>query len=261
MNLGASSIDNIYLGDDPVNKVMLGTEQVYPGELVLVGYKSYSRSGTTGDVTINLTDLTGGTSSAPQEGDIVVVSQGIAGGNPKTFNQPAGWTLISRLVGLDTEDSHLTAYYKIMGSTPDTSFTISGGTRHSEDSLTVLIYVFSGAHTTFPISSVTEVTRSNTMEITPEPITPVVIGSVILVCGVGAFNQSWMSTPGSYSATDAVTFIADKYSKLGSHDITSGMGLYNDWSSGEYTPSNWRYVGITNSKCSTASCTIVLRPA
>ena len=107
-------------------------------ELVFVGSKTFSRSGTTSDFDVILTDLAGGTDTAPLEGDIVIVTQGIAGGNPKIFNPPSGWTEITRIVATDSEDAHLTSYYKVMGVIPDTLFTILG-TQHVEDPCGVIV--------------------------------------------------------------------------------------------------------------------------
>jgi hypothetical protein len=237
------------------------TERYVVGEttglatLQYVGGRTGSAAGTTSNLTIGLTTLTGGTNSSPQAGDLVIVSFVT---NPDDTNQIsyriAGFTQIANLYSVDTEQVQLQVGYKIMGSTPDNGVVITGGTGDADQAAAIAIQVWRNVDPTTPfdVTSTTS-TSTNTVDPNPPSITPVTSGAVIVVAGGGGH-----ATTGTFTSGDLTNFLTVNGSDT--HDATVGMGSYN-WTSGTFDPVLWGFTGSDSTAYAAAAVTMALRPA
>jgi len=222
-------------------------------EIVLVGTTKDSEEGS--DLIVDLTALTGGTSTSPSVNDIVIVYSSAdddGGGDMKSI----GWTEIYSGYAEDNNDSQLYVYYKIMGSTPDTSFEIEG----SNERLAIAVMVFSGVDTTTPMDVTrTAHTEINTALVDPDAITPITEGAVVVAGGSGGISLSNSDTV--FESSDLSSFVSIAKEKSLVDDAMVGMGMY-EWESGEFNPAQFTLSNIgdhtSNSNC---ACTIALRPA
>jgi hypothetical protein len=86
------------------------------------------------DVSVSLTALTGGSDSAPVDGDLVIFAYNIADADNADLVpacNTAGFTSVADLFGNGTQDANLGVFYKFMTATPDTTVVgegILGGT-------------------------------------------------------------------------------------------------------------------------------------
>jgi hypothetical protein len=222
--------------------------------LQYVGGRAVGTAGTTSNITVSLTTLTGGTNSSPQAGDLVIVSFVT---NPadtgRISYRISGYTQIADLYANDTERVQLQVGYKIMGSTPDTSVTITGGSADVDQAIAVAIQVWRNVDPTTPFDVTrTTSTRTNTVDPDPPSITPVTSGVVIVVAGGGGHNTS-----GTFTSGDLSNFVTENASDT--HDATVGMGSYN-WTSGTFDPVLWGFTGTDSTNYAAAAVTMALRP-
>lgn len=229
--------------------------------LQYVGGTSGVGTSTGYSVSLNGT-LTGGIASSPAAGDIVVVFSGfgnkaasapaISGNSSGAYSFVPGTTSYHQN---DTYDTEFAAFYAVMGSTPDTSLTVTRVTDGAYGGATV-VQVWRGQNTTNPFDvDATVAGAGNTGLINPPLITPVTEGAIILAGGAGtqtsagsAFAVSSNMTGPSVSANGDGT--------------TSDIGVCmasHAWTSGSFTP-NAVTGGAVNTSCSWRAMTIALAP-
>lgn len=218
------------------------------GGIAFVG--SRQNSNTSGALTVSLTGLTGGSSSTPSPGDIVLlaVSFGATGNGDITVSS-SGWTEISDLYANDSRDINFGLFYKIMSDPVDTSVTF-GGTNPR----VAIASVWSGVDQTTPLDvTKVEATGANSGVIDPPAITPTTTGAKVIAAG-GATNVS--------AATDTLSSDLDNFvwaaQSHGSFRAYVGIGKA-DWTAGSYNPSSWG--GSVSVDDTWAATTIALRPA
>lgn len=206
-----------------------------------------------GTQAVDLTSLTGGTDSAPAEGDLVVVAFGI-GGSPAihpTINT-SGYTEQTYDYGNDTYDTALATFTKIMGATPDTEVVVDD-LGSAINAGVVCVHVWRNADQSTPMD-VAAVGASGIDSGVPNPaaITPTTSGAIVLVVGASCCFSQTLGNSGELS-----NFIAD----FGNDtvDCSVGMGSYA-WSSGEFDPAALS-TGCTRGDVSWAAATLALRPA
>ena len=220
---------------------------------VLVGSKTVGWGGTTSNSVISLTDLTGGTDTAPQDGDLVLIGYfaGTSTGSPVLSFVTSGYTAPVSLFAEDTADTTTVMGYKLMTATPDTSVTVSG-TGSGSHAGRLAVMVFRGVDPSTPLDvTTTTATGINGGRPTPPAITPTTPGAVIVMFG-GSGSQA-PAVFGSGVSNFITQFQTDTVS------ITVGAGMHS-WVSGTYTPAQW--TGNTAStQASWASATFALRPA
>jgi hypothetical protein len=234
---------------------LLGTNAA--GGIEYVGSYMQSFVGTTSNVTVSLTSLTGGLSSAPAAGDLVIVYFGTG----STANRDlviSGYTEIVELYSNDTYDTNLAVAYKFMGGTPDTSFVLTGGTLNIDDAGAVGVQVWRGVDATTPLDVTrTTATGVDTCFCNPAAITPVTDGAVI-VAGGASGNDISSIVPIPYSISNLTDFRSVARGDV--NDVTIGLG-YHVWTSGAFDPTEFRTPGADSARASWAAVTLALRPA
>lgn len=200
--------------------------------------------------------LTGGTNTTPQAGDIVIIAHAIASGTTDRAFNISGYNQIADLFQTDTESINLFVGWKLMGSTPDTSFTITSGSYSTTQAGTIAVHVWRNINPTTPID-VTSTTALHVSSIRPNPpaITPVTSGAVILAIG-GAAHTGGVDTFGATYLSNFRTVGLNS-----TDDSTVGMGSIVWPGSGAYDPAVWTCTQATSTAFSAASCTMALRPA
>lgn len=211
--------------------------------------------GTTSDVTISLTSLTGGLATQPAAGDLVLVYFGTASTADRNL-VVSGYTEVVELYSNDTYDTNFVMAWKFMSVTPDTSVTLTGGTLNTDDAGTVAIQVWRNVDTTrpvpFDVSGKSVINEEATA--TFQSITPVTAGAVILASAACA-HSGGTQTYSNSSLTNFITVGAND-----TNDSTIGVG-YHYWTSGPFIPADSIYSGSDSSSNSNASYIIALRPA
>lgn len=218
-----------------------------------VGSKTVGWAGTVSNQTVSLTDLANGTDSAPQAGDLVLVSYSVgATGAPVSLSMvTSGYTTVANLNSNSSVDANLIVARKIMSGSPDTQVQVSGtGSVNNGGRLT--IHVWRGVDPTTPVSMSQTATNTGARP-TPPAITPSLANSVIiLTAGAGASDGG-----GPIAFTSGLSnFLSGTANDI--YDAIVGTGSYN-WISGTYTPSQWGG-GHTSTSFGWAAVTLVLSP-
>jgi hypothetical protein len=222
--------------------------------LSYVGGFTQGYAGTTSDIVVPLTTLTGGTDSAPSADDIVVVCFSISSTATRAI-VIAGYTIIATGYANDTYDTELRAGYKLMGVTPDTTVTLTGGTISTAAAGAVEVHVWRGVDLVTPIDVTTVTTTGTNGAVpTPPPITPITPGAIILAGAGNAHNEGTETFGASYLSNFITAGGND------TNDATGGLGSV-EWASGTYTPATWTWSGTSTSAFSRVAFTTALRPA
>ncbi len=220
-----------------------------------------SGSGTGATYNVSLTALTGGSDNAAQAGDIVIVITGWAStvnGNPGVTT--AGYTEepgSTDLYSSDTRDANVSANWKIMGSTPDTSVTVSGFNNAANGGATV-VQVWRGEDQDTPMDATVTTASANNQSASSfdsPSISPATSGAFVLSAGLGTDDTTPLTktAPSGYSNTVAVTGTGSTMS------VTVGIAS-KAWVSGAENPAAWSG-GETSTSDSWAAFSIALRPA
>lgn len=212
--------------------------------------------GQTTDITVNFNgNLVGGGGISAIPGDLVIIYFGTASSADRNLTI-SGYTELVELFSSDDIDTNLVVAYKFMGSTPDSSFILTGGTQSIDDGGVVAVQVWRNVNSTTPfdVAHVTAI-GSNTVLCTPPAITPISAGSYIISGGVGSHSRGVRT----YSSLDLNGFIS-----IGSgndvYDATVGLG-YKQWISGSFNPAQFTFSEDDQLTSSWASVTLALRPA
>jgi hypothetical protein len=224
-------------------------------ELSYVGGRTQTSTGGTANLSVSLTALTGGTDTAPQEGDLVIIAMCIASTANRAY-RISGYDVIADLYANDTFDSNFQVGYKIMGSTPDTTATITGGSGSTADGLALAVYVWRNVDLTTPfdVTSVLNGPVIDTGLVNPPAITPVTSGAIIIAAG-GTAHNGGTDTFGASYLSNFLTAGANS-----TNDATIGIG-HVAWTSGAYDPAAWTFSQTNSNTFSTNSVTFALRPA
>lgn len=223
-------------------------------QIQYVGGFVTSAAGGTTNVSISLTTLTGGLASAPAAGDLVIVSFATNGPLGDITYRITGYTQVADLYSNDTYDTNLQVGYKIMGATPDTTVTITGGSGSSSSPLAATVSVWRNVDAITPLDvNSTTVTILNTAIPNPPAILPLTTGSRIVVVGGAGHVGSTASFTASY-LSNFITIGAN-----GTYDCSIGTG-HIAWSAGIYDPAAWTYSTTDSTNNSAAAVTMALRP-
>jgi hypothetical protein len=218
-----------------------------------VGGKTVAIAGTTSTTAISLTDLTGGIGSAPIENDIVIVAFGVGSSVDEAPGvTTSGYTEEQELFSDSSDDTNLSVSWKFMGSTPDTSVTVSG-TGNTANAGAVAIQVWRGINLATPFD-VAETTATGTATDRPDPpaITPTTADAMVIAIGAGAAGAG-----GLFTSSDLSNFITA--TSPGTKDCSIGMGSFA-WSSGEFNPAQFGGGAGGGAARSWAAVTLALRP-
>lgn len=195
-----------------------------------VGTSTISGSGSS--LSLSLASLTGGIASSPQEGDIVFVLCGGGSNKGTTAIQmvATGYTEWQAPFGRnDSYDTSISAYYKVQGSTPDTSVTITNDS--STFTISARAMVFRGVDTANLGKGALQGGANTGLPNLPSS-TPTVDGSVIMDFSVAAHNLN--ATAHTSSDYDTGLFFSAGYDG-GTYDHTSSVGV-KFWTSGAFDP-------------------------
>lgn len=233
---------------------LMGATSAAAANIEYVGGYVQGFVGTSSNVTISLTSLTGGLASAPAAGDFVIIYFGTGSSVDRNL-VVSGYTEVTELNTNSTYEANLVVAYKFMGGTPDTSITLTGGTLSSNDAGAVAIQVWRGINQTTPFDVTQRTAISNTgVRINPSSITPLTSGAVIIAGGAGGHNEGVQTYSGS-NLTDLISVgAADTY------DVSIGLG-YSEWTSGVFDPTVFTFSSGNSSDYSYAAVTLALRPA
>ena len=236
-------------------KEMLASSAAATTNIEFVGGSAVGYAGSTFEINVNITSLTGGLDTSPSEGDVVVafISVGeysylVTG----TANLPAGWTDITGEVSeLDSHGCKFRAFYKIMGITPDTSFTIPGGTGNNNDAGAAGILCFRGAHQTTPIYSYSTATGTDSSLPHPPSIIAAPTGSVLAISGANGMDS-----------VQKITYLPDLDTGYIAHggdagDTDLGVGT-KEWTGSFYAPAT--FGGSTSTADCWCAASIVIQP-
>lgn len=234
-------------------KYVITPEETSLATLSYVGGKTESGVGTTSNITISLTGLSGGTNSSPSAGDMVIIAVELCGTTNKDFRL-SNYTRIADLYFNDTEDTNLFVGYRFMLSTPDTTAILRSGSRSTSDAYAIAVQVWRNVDKMFPLD-VAPVTRvqGNTAIPDPNSITPITTGAQIIVAA-GAAHDTGVNTFTASYLSNFLTVGADD-----TNDATVGMGNVA-WTSGTYDPAEWTFGGSDSVSYSTSSVVFALRP-
>lgn len=216
-----------------------------------------------GNVTLDLTALTGGSASSASQNDVVVVLGGQAAGTNGVAPTMAssGWTQIATGIANDIRASGATAWYKVMGATPDTSVQVNGNA-NANNSVTALAFVFSSVDTTTPIDATAVVNAvSDTVIPSFSAITSSANdrGLVIIGAAIGANNEGARY----YVDNNAVYEYVIGVGANDTNDCASGMGYLRAYGqSASYTPYGYTLnAGADDVSYSNVAISILLRGA
>lgn len=243
----------------------IGHSQRLSEPIAFVGGVSAGFASTTGQ-SQSLTALVGGLDAAPKKGDLVFVCWCSGGTTSYTLTVSGDNTGNYQVLGSgattyssDTYDVSMTVAYQIMGDTPDTSLTLSGGAAGQGG--TVGIHVWRYVDEVNPID-VTSVFAKNTNSglVNPGAITPVTPGCVVLAMGGAGHNVGAATGPFFASPEDAILTFFTQVGVGTTNDCTVGIGAYREWTSGSYDPGQFRLTVADSGSYSWTAATVVLRP-
>ena len=159
--------------------------------ITFVGGTGAGRAGSTSTASQSITGLTGGSDSAPIEGDLVLVVVATATQARNPACAISGWSTIGTQLNVTstTYDTSLQVSYKFMTSTPDTSITIPS-TGNIADGQSRRVLVFRGVDPTTPLDvAAVSATGTGTTRFDAAAITPTTAGAFIAVFGGGAASR------------------------------------------------------------------------
>lgn len=208
--------------------------------------------------------LTGGIASSPSAGDIIIVASAAIDavefpGMTCTGNNNGAYDGVhAQLWAPDSNDINFRTFYKIQGSTPDTSLSLNrpASTFYGSGAA---IHVWRGVDQVNPFDVTTTTAKSGNSHLpNPPAITPVTSGAVILACG-GASQATTSESfdPLSFPGMEnLISFRNDGTSADGAALIASvfwnGLGPFDPpVASG----------GAGGASHAWAACTLALRPA
>lgn len=211
-------------------------------------------SGSNTGWTTSLTDLTGGSGSAPAAGDVVVIYYG--GNEVASGFGVTGYTEILETSydnSTSTDDLSLGVYYKVMGGTPDTDVSFSGMTGPDEE--LAVIMVFRGVDPNNPIDATLTSAFGTGSQPNPPSITPATTGAWIVAGGAVASDNTGTPTLSSSELSGFTQVFGDN----GNSDLQVGAGYYA-WTSGAFDPAAITNSRGTSSDYSWIAATLALRP-
>lgn len=175
-----------------------------------------------------------------EEGDFVLITVGQGSGLDRDVSIiSSGWTEdLPKFLSNDTYKLGAQTVYKIMGATPDTTFSFAFSTASATGTLFAKVKVYRGVdpENPFDVASVSDTALD---ENNPDPpaITPVTDGALIIAQGGIA--------PGNNAAAGAVftcanmTKMEQDYGDGGSSYEIAWASFEHEWTSGEFDPATW----------------------
>jgi hypothetical protein len=232
-------------------KLALGSSAA--GGIRFVGGATALNSGQT--PTFNLTSLSGGLSTAPVTGDIVIAC--IAFNFPQDRNiqcTTSGYTEIADLYADSSNDSQLGVYFKVLTS-DETSVAFDIGTTFAASSFAV--HVWRGVDSTTPLDATTT-TATGTSSGRPDAPAITTVTSNAVVIAVGANAGSTFSQ--ALSSLTVPSGMENFYQSTVSSNRGIGIASTYRPTAGAYDPPAFGG-GSSSSSNSFCAATLALRPA
>jgi hypothetical protein len=208
----------------------------------------------TGNTTVSLTDLTGGSNSRPSAGDVLVITYQTGGNTAKTLTAGLAAVADTQYANAPTNDSNLRVFAQRL--TDGSLFSvIVGGMGITGDSGVVIAQVFRGASDVISIMS--QASAINYGRPNPPAVTPTVAGSWIVTCSGNACTSA---NRNDYLNSGDMTNWLSWSSNSATRSCTAGMAVKQDWVSGSFDPAAPAFGGSTSTNDSWISWTLVLEP-
>lgn len=224
--------------------------------LTYVGGRIQTSSGTTSDIAVSLSGLTGGTDSSPQPGDFVIIVLGIATTDPTgtiSYRISGYSALVSRYAD-DEHDTVLQVGYKFMSVLPDTSVTITGGSASFNNGIAIGVHVWRNVDTSSPFdATTTSSTVINTAIPNPPAITTKTPGAQVILAAASASGTS-----PTYTAPYLSNFLTGVGNDV--YDATVGIGSVLMPTPGSYNGAAWALTASDYTSNSNVSVAMALRP-
>lgn len=207
------------------------------------------------DVSVSLTALTGGSDSAPSNGDLIIFAYNIADADNVDLNlacNTAGFAEIADLFGNGTQDANLGVFWKIHDG--DTAVVGEGSLGGTDTSIQGAVMVFRGVDPTTPFD-VTSTTATGTTTGDPDPPSidwstagawTVIVGS----CAHAANVNGTFTGPTGYT-TDFIT--------VGNQDTADGI-IGMGYNAAPADPENPGLITTGTTASGWCAVTMALRP-
>jgi hypothetical protein len=185
--------------------------------------------------TISLTDLTGGTDSAPEEGDLVVIGYMATGTYRLVLVSPFHYRRLGYVYSVSTSAVSVAMWAAFMDATPDTSFDVSGVGASTRGGV-VVVEVWRGIDPAYMTDGAVQLAAgTSTTRADPPSITPATPGALVVAVGAGAQTSNSAESP--YTSSDL-----DNFKSLASADVDMdgviGMGSVQ-WAGGTVDPAQF----------------------
>jgi hypothetical protein len=234
--------------------ILLGGQGKLREDIIFVGGKIVS-GGSVGtgaaNLTVSITDLTGGIASAPTEDDIVVVGYA-RGSNGRTDQnlQVVGFNELVDIFSDDTYETDLCIAWKRMGYTPDTTITI---TRPDTGNYAIIVKVFRNIDLDNTIDT-TSVTATDINGGQPDPPEITTNNKCVII----AFGSTGATDSGTtqFTSSDLDNFQRGILNGFTSSITLGGGAKYSD--GGIFDPAQFGG-GTTSTDAAWAAATIALR--
>lgn len=217
-----------------------------------------------GSGSIDLTALTGGTSSTASANDIVVIivhyegATGGAGGVPTMTT--SGYTQIASGFANDSFDSQVAVFYKIMGGTPDTT-AVYAASGDGAGATSGTLMVFSGVDLTTPID-VTATTTITTNTVIPSFSSITASSSTTGSILIGAAGGGHSRATALYTDANNQYIFFNSAVANDSGDSVTGMGFQRLYAPSTSTiPPAFAFSDTDSATYSNVSASIILRGA
>lgn len=219
-----------------------------------VGGTTYSNTAVQSSASVSLTSLSGGLSSAPETGDLVIV---FLAAPQSSALAATGYTQVTYMPPGGSYTNGLYVGYKFMGATPDTTVTLTATAGNAVNNAeTAAIQVWRGITRNGSPFDVTPVTAkaAGSVRVNPAAITPVSYGSIIVCGGVGDAGSTGAQT---FSSSELKGFLSVGGNGV-NRDSTIGMG-YKEWISGAFDPAQFNF-STTDPSTAWQAVTLALAP-
>lgn len=220
-----------------------------------VGGATATSAGNT-DVSVSLTALTGGSDSAPSNGDLIIFAYNIADADNADLDlacNTAGFAEIADLFGNGTNDANLGVFWKIHNG--DTAVVGEGSLGGTDTAIQGVAMVFRGVNTTTPFD-VASTTNQGTTGGNPDPpsIDWSTAGAWVVIVGANAHTAN---TDGTFTAPTNYT---TDFLTVGNQDTADGI-IGMGYRTNPADPENPG--AMTSSATATGWCavTMALRPS
>lgn len=243
------------LADETRNVLSTGSAPTYVGGTSAAGTLATFYAG----LSVSLSSLAGGSGGLPQEGDLVVVVTSMGATStaaPVLQSYVSGYTQLLRRNSSDTYSCVLHCFYKVMGSTPDSSVLISNSFNSSSYAMVVAIHVWRGVDPANPVlQGTTTRISANSSIANPPAILPHVVNSVPIVMGSSGHA---LGSVGFSSIPSPITNIINLGGTNTTYDTSLAIGSMPSWTSGIIDPGT--FTQTTNTSYSFAAATFAISP-